>query len=214
VLPFCSYGLEMRSCPIAGPRGISRLIDFDDSIFTPEDYVVQSGPVTPRTQKSGKIGRFLRRVTYGMNLAAKRNISAFLSHVRSNSQAPTILVVGGGTIGEGISALYEARGVTIVGVDVYASPNITIICDGHKLPFADECFDGVVIQAVLEHVLEPRSVVDEIHRVLNPNGIVYAETPFMQQVHEKAYDFTRFTLTGHRWLFRNFRSHVATATIA
>ena len=27
---------------------------------------------------------------------------------------------------------------------------------------------------------------------------------FMQQVHERAYDFTRFTQSGHRWLFRRF----------
>ena len=44
----------------------------------------------------------------------------------------------------------------------------------------------------------------EIHRVLKPGGIVYAETPFMQTVHEAAYDFTRFTDTGNRWLFRWF----------
>ncbi len=44
----------------------------------------------------------------------------------------------------------------------------------------------------------------EIHRVLKDDGIVYADTPFMQQVHEGAYDFTRFTLSGHRWLFKNF----------
>ena len=31
-----------------------------------------------------------------------------------------------------------------------------------------------------------------------------AETPFLQQVHEGAYDFTRFTESGHRWLFRTF----------
>jgi hypothetical protein len=30
------------------------------------------------------------------------------------------------------------------------------------------------------------------------------ETPFMQQVHERAYDFSRFTQSGHRWLFRRF----------
>lgn len=36
--------------------------------------------------------------------------------------------------------------------------------------------------------------------------MIYADTPFMQQVHEGAYDFTRFTLSGHRWLFRNFEA--------
>jgi hypothetical protein len=56
----------------------------------------------------------------------------------------------------------------------------------------------------LEHVLDPSAVVAEIHRVLKPDGYVYAETPFMQQVHERAYDFSRFTRSGHRWLFRQF----------
>jgi hypothetical protein len=39
---------------------------------------------------------------------------------------------------------------------------------------------------------------------LRPSGLIYADTPFMQQVHEGAYDFTRFTLSGHRWLLRRF----------
>ena len=37
------------------------------------------------------------------------------------------------------------------------------------------------------------------------SGIVYAETPFMQQVHEGAYDFTRYTVLGHRYLFKKFK---------
>ena len=73
-------------------------------------------------------------------------------------------------------------------------------------------FDGVWIQAVLEHVLNPDTVVAEIHRVLKPRGVVYADTPFMQQVHEGAYDFTRFTVSGHRWLFRKFE-HTASGTV-
>jgi SAM-dependent methyltransferase len=64
--------------------------------------------------------------------------------------------------------------------------------------------DAVVIQAVLEHVLDPEAVVAEIHRVLRAEGLVYAETPFMQQVHAGAYDFTRFSDSGQRWLFRRF----------
>jgi hypothetical protein len=40
--------------------------------------------------------------------------------------------------------------------------------------------------------------------VLKPGGYVYAETPFMQPVHMREYDFTRFTHLGHRRLFRYF----------
>ena len=94
--------------------------------------------------------------------------------------------------------------VDLLETDVYIGPRTAIVCDGHALPFADASFDGVVIQAVLEHVLEPSTVVAEIHRVLKRTGVVYAETPFMQQVHEGPYDFTRWTEAGHRRLFRMF----------
>jgi hypothetical protein len=33
---------------------------------------------------------------------------------------------------------------------------------------------------------------------------VYAETAFLQAVHEGPFDFARFTESGHRWLFRAF----------
>jgi hypothetical protein len=46
--------------------------------------------------------------------------------------------------------------------------------------------------------------VGEIERVLRPGGFVFAETPFMQPVHMRAHDFTRFTFLGHRRLFRRF----------
>ena len=40
--------------------------------------------------------------------------------------------------------------------------------------------------------------------MLKDDGLVYAETPFLQQVHGGPYDFTRFTHLGHRRLFRKF----------
>jgi hypothetical protein len=47
-------------------------------------------------------------------------------------------------------------------------------------------------------------VVAEIHRVLKPEGLVYSEIPLLQRVHAGAHDFTRYTLLGHRRLFRYF----------
>ena len=107
-------------------------------------------------------------------------------------------------IGSGTDELYSSK-LQIVGTDVYFSPNVDYVADAHYLPFKDAILDGVIIQAVLEHVVEPQLVVSEIHRILKKNGIVYAETPFLQQVHEGAYDFTRFTVLGHRYLFKQFQ---------
>jgi SAM-dependent methyltransferase len=133
--------------------------------------------------------------------------------LRTTTIRPLILVIGGGSIGSGSDELYNNEEIRIVGTDVYASPHTTLVCDAHRLPFEEQSFDGVWIQAVLEHVIDPQKVVKEIHRVLKSGGLVYADTPFMQQVHEAAFDFTRFTLSGHRWLFREF-NHIDSGTVS
>jgi len=107
-------------------------------------------------------------------------------------------------VGAGVQYIYQ-QNLSPVVLDVYISPNVAYVADAHYLPFSDACFDLVICQAVLEHVLEPSLVVSEINRVLDSRGIVYAETPFMQQVHEGAYDFNRYTILGHRKLFSRFR---------
>jgi len=128
-----------------------------------------------------------------------------LRRVKQTTSNPILLIIGGGAIGAGTGPLYQDKSVQTISTDVYASANTELLADGHKLPFIDETFDGVWIQAVLEHVLDPQAVAEEIHRVLKADGLVYADTPFMQQVHEGPYDFTRFTGSGHRWLFRRFK---------
>lgn len=115
-----------------------------------------------------------------------------------------ILIVGSGTIGHGTLSFYRQHQEDIIGTDVYNSPTVDLIADAHFLPFKDEQFDLVIIQAVLEHVLYPQLVVAEIYRILKQKGIIYAETPFLQHVHERNYDFTRFTHSGHRLLLKDF----------
>jgi SAM-dependent methyltransferase len=115
-----------------------------------------------------------------------------------------VLVVGGGSIGAGSATLLAAPGLEFVETDVFIGPRTRVICDAHDLPFADGTFAAVVCQAVLEHVLDPWRVAEEIWRVLESDGYVYSEVPFMQQVHEGAFDFTRFTHVGHRRLWRRF----------
>jgi SAM-dependent methyltransferase len=123
---------------------------------------------------------------------------------RPNDGFPRLLVVGGGTLGVGAEEILLNSDLDVIETDVYRGPRTRIVCDGHDLPFVDHSFDCVICQAVLEHVIDPWRVADEIWRVLKPDGYVYSEVPFMQQVHGGAFDFTRFTLLGHRRLWRMF----------
>jgi SAM-dependent methyltransferase len=179
------------------------LIDFSDSVCTPESFEsIEDGSVFQRKRSS--LHKLLKRVVWGTSKKTIANTQEFIKCLTEKSSSPTILIVGGGAVGSGSEALYQQAGVKIISFDIYASLHTDFVADAHSIPIHDGSVDGVWIQAVLEHVLDPSKVVEEIHRVLLPGGIVYSETPFMQQVHEKAYDFTRFTESGHRWLFKNF----------
>jgi SAM-dependent methyltransferase len=180
------------------------LIDFATSIFDRRMYSGDNGSVLQRDVTRRSVGSRLHRFGFGGNPVAASNCTKFIDLLKQGSEWPIVLVIGGGTIGSGADELYNDRSIELVGTDVYASPHTALVADAHKLPFEDGVFDGVWVQAVLEHVLEPATAVAEIHRVLRPEGLVYAETPFMQQVHERAYDFSRFTQSGHRWLFKRF----------
>lgn len=146
----------------------------------------------------------IRKFLVEESQVTKENCAAFIQQVTAQNPHPKILVIGAGERGSGADALWDHSDIEIHGVDIYGSNTVDVICDGHYLPLESDYYDGVWIQAVLEHVVEPSVVVAEIHRVLKEGAYVYAETPFMQQVHEGAYDFTRYTVLGHRYLFKNF----------
>jgi SAM-dependent methyltransferase len=138
---------------------------------------------------------WLWRLLWGSNAGAERLAERFSGLVDG-----TTLVVGGGIQGTGTGRL----GGEIIAFDIYPTDLTRFVADAHHIPLVDGSVDGVWIQAVLEHVLDPAAVVAEVERVLKPGGVVYSDTPFMYPVHEGAYDFTRFSRSGHRWLFRNF----------
>jgi SAM-dependent methyltransferase len=193
---------EMSQAGFPALDGTPVLVDFDNSVVSREAVQLAGGS----SYKERNTG-FLQKVHGFFWRSASptaANADRFIVEVKRLDPHPTILVIGGGTIGSDAEALYRDPDFTVIGTDIYKSDLTLIIADGHQLPLVSGAIHGVWIQAVLEHVLTPEQVVAEIHRVLVPDGVVYAETPFMQQVHEGAYDFTRFTPSGHRWLFRHF----------
>ena len=198
--PACRYGGK-PGFPIVDGR--PALIDFDNSVIDRDRLLKSAG--ASYMQRRGAWKKRLFRVMFGDDRSAAfaaEELHALCT--RRGARKPRLLVIGGGTVGYGMNALYSRDHFETIASDIYVSPLVQMVADAHGLPFKDNSFDAVWVQAVLEHVLQPERVVDEIHRVLRPRGLVYAGTPFMQQVREGAHDFTRFTQLGHRWLFRRF----------
>ena len=185
--------------------GIPILINEDASVFLISDFVSRRQTTFDLEANKGVKG-FLNRIIpdIGKNLASKENCEKFVELLTKESSKPKVLVLGSGIIGSGLESLLEIESIDLVETDVALGPRIKLICDAHDIPFANDSFDAVIVQAVLEHVADPNKCAGEIYRVVNNEGLVYADTPFMQQVHLREYDFTRFTFLGHRRLFRGF----------
>jgi len=190
------------NCRYGTIHGAPVLVDFSQSILSKEQVGSQADSPVQRRVTHG-IERGIKRILSPEKKSTRLNIDRLIAALPQGREA-LVLVIGGGTIGQGMGALYTHPNLRIAAFDIYYSNNVQFIADAHSIPLRDGSVDAVVIQAVLEHVLDPQQVVDEIWRVLAPDGLVYAETPFLQHVHEGCYDFTRFTESGHRYLFRRF----------
>lgn len=177
------------------------LVDFEQSVVEPPGWDRRPVQAGRNRWSIDQLPRRLRSWWKPRNRVAERNVEALL---RQTGPSPLVLVIGGGTIGNGVEAIYADPRTRVIAFDIFPTPLVQFIADAHRIPLASGSVDAVLIQAVLEHVLDPPAVVEEIHRVLRPDGLVYAETPFLQQVHAGPYDFTRYTSSGHRYLFRAF----------
>jgi len=194
--------LLCNSCSTRYPVTYGRpvLLRSDNAVFCVEDY---RRAVLPSHEVSvSDIARFIPSPS--VNLASER-VLVRVRQLLAELPLAAVLVVGGGRQRQWLDERLGAGDrVRVVYSDIDVNGDVDLFCDGHDLPFVDGAFDAVVTTAVLEHVLYPERVAGEIYRVLKVDGLLYSELPFMQQVHEGAYDFTRYTLSGHRRLLNGF----------
>lgn len=57
--------------------------------------------------------------------------------------------------------------------------------DEEDFPFEDNYFDAVFAGEVIEHLFDPDHFLDEVYRVLKPNGIFVLTTPNLASIHNR-----------------------------
>ena len=137
---------------------------------------------------------------------AQRIAFSDLAEANGKCENPVFLDIGSGILGglnaQGLSAYVRDN---IVPLEIAPTAGVGVVGDAHYLPFADGSVDGILIQGVLEHVLDPEQIVCEILRVLRPGAPVFSEVPFIQHYHLDPVDFRRWTHYGFIHLFRDFQ---------
>lgn len=89
-----------------------------------------------------------------------------------------------------------------IGLDFIDLPGfVDIIHDLNELPypFEDNFFDEIHLYHVLEHLGNPLKVIEEMHRILKNDGILYIRAPhfssmgaFSDITHKKPFGYTSF----------------------
>ena len=71
----------------------------------------------------------------------------------------------------------KSRGVMVKKVDL----------DKKKLPFRKGSFDAILCNQVIEHLLNPDNLLEEIHRVIKDDGYAIISTPNLASLHNRIF---------------------------
>lgn len=140
-------------------------------------------------KKNPKLFHFLNHT---LGLYVGKSAKKSIEHLKHGSRIINI--------GSGAEIIRE----DIINLDYSYFPGVKIVADAHVLPFRDNSFDAIISESLLEHVLHPEKVVNEMKRILKPGGMVYIVTPFIIGFHSSPNDYYRWTSSGVRELFKDF----------
>ncbi len=84
-----------------------------------------------------------------------------------------------------------AKKVTYINIEEKDNPDI--LADATSIPLPDSTFDIVILGELLEHVPEPKLVIEEAKRLIKPEGKIIISVPFMVGVHGDPADYGRYT---------------------
>ena len=111
---------------------------------------------------------------------------------------PTVLDVGGrnheSNSARRLKLLGAGPSTKIVATDVIPDYHPDLLDDITDTKIEPNSFDGVYCDAVLEHVTDYWSAVNNIHSILRPDGEAFLYVPFFFVFHDSM-DYHRFTIS-------------------
>lgn len=90
------------------------------------------------------------------------------------------------------------------GCDMRPGLGVNKILDLHAIELESESVGTVLCFDTLEHVEYPHRAMDEIFRVVKPDGIVVISSVFNFVIHDYPYDYWRFTPEAFKSLLKRF----------
>lgn len=109
-----------------------------------------------------------------------------------HENAVNVLEIGCGTGDTGAAALEQGLARSYIGVEIapqaaaVARTRLTEVLEGNveqmELPWPDHHFDAVLMSEVLEHLIDPWTLVKRVATKLKPGALVLASSPNVAQI--------------------------------
>jgi len=142
----------------------------------------------------------------GSKLLSRKGIYPYIdqqfSEIKTSSN---VLNVGaGGRVNDMLNDYANKNGFTVVSQDIDEKRNPDILGDICTLPLEPETYDVISICEVLEHLHSPHLAIENMFCALKPEGKIIITVPFIFPMHERPFDYYRYTKYGLAHLLSNF----------
>ena len=117
----------------------------------------------------GRLGE--HRIAWRLKPILREIYRGYYREMLARCRLGTLLEIGGG------SGNLKEFAPAAISTDVVFAPWLDALADAHRLPFAAERFDSIVLFDVLHHLERPKLFLHEAARVLRPGGRVVMVEP-------------------------------------
>jgi SAM-dependent methyltransferase len=201
VVPLTSFGLESADVAVA-VDSLATHCRFDEWLFLPseslgrdfklrftlqDNILIESGSVIENASKDDPYFRCWDHFIDQLGLVNSGTVLEIGSRARSAITYRDFI----------------PKKLEYVGMDILPGPNVDVVGDAHELEkiFGTQQFVAAFSRSVFEHLAMPWKVAIELNRILVPGGIVFTGTHQSWPVHERPWDFWRFSEYSWQTIF-------------
>lgn len=138
----------------------------------------------------------------------RKSIRGFIEVVSQSLELGEPICEFGAWQAEGQEDMADLRGLfpgkEYIGADMREGKGVDRILDLHNIDLPDASMAAVISCDTFEHVEYPRRAIEEIHRILKPDGLVVLTSVMNFPIHAYPNDYWRFTPEGFRSLLNIF----------
>ncbi len=139
-------------------------------------------------------------------------VHKFIDSVNAAPSAKLLDIGGRDRSGYDFSQLFHNAECTVL--DVLPGDNVDVVGDAHAMStlFPPNSFDAIFSSSVFEHLLMPWVVAAEMSRILKVGGTAFIASHQTMGMHDRPWDFWRFSDTAWEGLFNKLTGFEIIAT--